>query len=613
MAPAAPTYSPTYTAARPARRSSFLPVLLVWLLLPVLLLVSALAWFEWSYAGRVYPGVQALGVDLSGMTPDEAKAALEEAAAHYAAPPISLRYHDEVWELPAAELGMQLDVNRLVQQAYLIGRTARLPDDLRTQWATLWQGRRIEPQMAPQPGAVANAIAGRTAHLNRPATESRLALDNLQVVITGAEPGQRIDLATTTAAVLDQIEGGRGGVVDVSVEEVAAAGADLGDDQLALQDLLKRTIVLADPRGEFQFALDPATLSGLLSWVRDDNAAGGLRATIKTDELRAVIDGWAKQIARPPLNARFDFDPNRNQLIELSPSVNGYALDIDATVAAIAQAIDSGQTQVALPIQIVRPAIASEDAPTLGIKELVAQGSTTFAGSSADRVKNIEVGAAKFVGVVIPPDGVFSFNEHVGDVTAANGFQDALVIQGDTTAVGIGGGICQVSTTVFRAAWFGGLPIVERWNHGYVVRWYGAPGLDATIFTPSVDFKFKNTTGRHLLIKPIVDSAKGVITFQFYGTKPNWRVETTDPSYQQRTPPPAPLYVEDPGLAPGRLVQFDWAVEGLEAVAGRRVLAADGSVLLNDTLKSRYLPWQAKYRFGPGFEPPAGAEVQRAG
>ncbi|MBX7234117.1 MAG: VanW family protein [Caldilineales bacterium] len=600
-------------SAYPARRGSFLAAFLVWLLLPVLLAAGALAWFEWSYVGRIYPGVQALGVNLGGMTPERATAALTEAVGQYAPPPISLRYGDEVWELPAEEVGLRPDVNRLVRQAYLVGRTARLEENLRTQWATLWQGRRIEPELAAPPGSIANAIAARTAQLNRPATEAQLSLDNLQVVVSGAEAGRRVDLEATTAAVLDRLASGRGGVVDVSVHQVAAAGADLGDDQSALQDMLNRTIVLADPRGDFQFALDPATMAGMLTWVRDENAVGGLRPVLKTEAARVVVEAWAQQVARPPLNARFDFDPKRNQLIELSPSSDGYALEVDATVAAIARAVSSGQTQVALPIQIVRPAIASEDAPNLGITELVAEGSTNFAGSSADRVQNIEVGAAKFVGVVIPPDGVFSFNEHVGDVTAANGFQDALVIQGDTTAVGIGGGICQVSTTVFRAAWYGGFPILERWNHGYVVRWYGAPGLDATIYTPKVDFKFKNTTGHHLLIKPIVDTVKGIITFQFYGTRPDWRVETTDPVYAKRTPPPAPLYVEDPGLASGRVVQFDWAVEGLEASASRRVLAADGTVLLNDTLKSRYLPWQAKFRFGPGFEPPAGAEVERAG
>lgn len=597
-----------------ARPSSFWPLLLAWLLIPALLVAAAWAWFEWSYAGRVYPGVQALGVDLGGMTIAQAQTVLDEAATVYASPTVTLRYgSDQVWPLTAADMGVAFDVGALVRQAYLIGRTGSLKDNLQAQGRAFWEGALLQPVLRAQPGALAAAIASRTAHLNRAAAEPRLSLDDLQVVISDPKPGQQVDVGATTAAVLSRLAAGEDGVVEVVVRPLSAAGADMAASRQTIQHMLSRTLVFADSRGEFEFALDPATLAGMLSWAADDNAPGGLRADIQKDKLQTIVEGWARQVARPPLDARFDFNPTIGKLIELSPSADGYALDVTATISATLAALASGQAQIALPVQIVRPAVASADAPNLGIKELVAQGTTTFAGSSADRVKNIEVGAAKFVGVVIPPAGVFSFNQYVGDVTAANGFEDALVIQGDTTAVGVGGGICQVSTTVFRAAWLGGFPIVERWNHGYVVRWYGAPGLDATVFTPKVDFKFKNTTGHYLLIKPIVDAKKGVITFQFYGTKPGWKVETADPSYDKRTPPPAPLYVEDPNLAPGRVVQFDWAVEGLEAVAKRRVIAADGAVLLNDTLKSRYLPWQAKYRFGPGFEPPAGAEVERAG
>lgn len=380
-----------------------------------------------------------------------------------------------------------------------------------------------------------------------------------------------------------------------------------------IEGLLDRPIILADSRGEFQFALDPATLVGMLTWRTDDATAGRVRAEVDEASLRALVTGWAQQVARPPLNARFDFEARSGTLIELSPSIEGYALDVDATTAALLQAIAGGEKHIPLPLQVIRPDVASDDAAVLGIRELVAAGSSSFKGSSAARVANIEVAAAKFVGVVIPAGGVFSFNEHVGDVTAANGFEDSLVIAGDTTAVGIGGGVCQVSTTVFRAAWFGGFPIVERWNHGYIVSWYGAPGLDATIYTPRVDFKFRNTTGHPLLIKPIVDKGKGVLTFEFYGVKPNWQVETGKPVYRNETPPPPALYIEDRALPAGKVVQFDWAVEGKDAEVKRKVTAADGAVLIDETLRSSYKPWQAKYRFGPGFTPPANAEVRWGG
>ena len=169
--------------------------------------------------------------------------------------------------------------------------------------------------------------------------------------------------------------------------------------------------------------------------------------------------------------------------------------------------------------------------------------------------------------------------------------------------MGIGGGVCQVSTTAFRAAYLGGFPIVERYNHGYVVDWYGKPGLDATIFTPSVDFKFRNDTGAYLLIEPVVDSANGVMTFNFYGTRPDRQVTVGEPQIADVLEPPAPLYERDESLAPGSQKQVDWAKKGMTVVV-ERTIVQDGTTR-TDTLTSKYEPWRAVYLVGPGVEIPA--------
>jgi vancomycin resistance protein YoaR len=593
-------------------RTPFWQLAVIWLLLPILVLVALLARFELAYSERIYPGVQALGVDLSGKTRDDARQLLSAAANNYDLPPLALRHGDQMWPLKAEELGLSIDTDELVNQAFAVGRQGTAADNFAAQWQAYWQGRQQRPQINVQPGAITTAIGERTAQLNQAVTEPKLLLNDLQVVVTASRPGQMVDVETTREEVISRIESGRGGVVDVVVHELSTAEADVSAGQASIRQLLEHSIVLADPLGEFQFALDPATLSGMLEWVHDENTPGGLRGVVQEDKLRDLIETWSLQVDRPPLDARFDFSTTMNTLVELSPSVDGYELNTDAAVTAILDAIETGKTQIELPVEVVRPEVASDDAASLGITELVAEGTTRFKGSSADRVKNIEVASSKFVGVVIPPGGVFSFIEHVGDVTAANGFEDSLIIAGDRTAVGVGGGVCQVSTTVFRTAWFGGFPIEERWNHGYVVSWYGEPGLDATIYTPTVDFKFRNTTGHYLLIKPVVNTEQGILKFQFYGTKPGWEVTAPKPKITDRVAPPPPLYIEDPKLPAGKVVQFDWAVEGLNAQAKRKVTAADGTVLIDETMKSKYRPWQAKFRFGPGFQPPANAEVKWA-
>jgi vancomycin resistance protein YoaR len=197
----------------------------------------------------------------------------------------------------------------------------------------------------------------------------------------------------------------------------------------------------------------------------------------------------------------------------------------------------------------------------------------------------------------------------VGDITTANGFVEGLVIGAERTAVGIGGGVCQVSTTAFRAAFWGGFPIIERYAHGYVVSWYEPPrGLDATIYTPSVDFRFRNDTEHYLLVKPEVDTEEGRLTFVLYGTKVDRAVEMDGPEISNITKPDPPIYEEDASLAEGVTKQVDWAKDGMDVVITRRILYGDGRVV-EQSFVSKYRPWQAVYAYGPGTSlPDASAE-----
>jgi vancomycin resistance protein YoaR len=353
-------------------------------------------------------------------------------------------------------------------------------------------------------------------------------------------------------------------------------------------------VLRAEPSG-LEIALDPGRLSQLIV------AANPLQ--LDAEGLRAYLQTLAEQVDVAPRDARLDFDPGTGAVTVLQTSQMGRALDVEATLQGVQAAVGGGSMQAPLVLNEVAPAVDSNKVAEMGIRELVASSSTYFAGSSASRVRNIEVAAEKFEGVVVPPGGVFSFNEVVRDVSSANGFEDGLVIWGDRTAVGVGGGVCQVSTTVFRTAYEGGFPIVSRTNHGYVVDWYGEPGMDATIFTPYVDFQFRNDTGAHLLLDPIVDSANGVMTFNFYGTKPNRTVTVSEPDIKDVKPAEPPQYVVDETLAAGEKKQVDWEKDGM-SVTVTRTIVEDGTTR-TDTLVSNYQPWQAVYLVGPGTEIPA--------
>ena len=135
-----------------------------------------------------------------------------------------------------------------------------------------------------------------------------------------------------------------------------------------------------------------------------------------------------------------------------------------------------------------------------------------------------------------------------------------------------GGGICQVSTTVFRAAYAAGLPIVERYNHGYIVDWYGEPGLDATIFTPTVDFRFRNDTGAYLLVESVVDALNGTITINLWGTRPNREVTIGETVQSDVVKPQPPRYEEDPTLLKDQKKQVEWEHPGMTVTVQRTIV-----------------------------------------
>jgi len=269
---------------------------------------------------------------------------------------------------------------------------------------------------------------------------------------------------------------------------------------------------------------------------------------------------------------------------------------------------------VPLVINQIEPGIPDTlTAEDLGVRELVAAGASYFTGSLSARDNNIRLGASKFDGVVVAPGEVFSFNEHLGDVTPEAGYNESYVIIGNRTVPGVGGGLCQVATTAFRAAYLGGYPIVERWPHAYRVKYYELggfdPGFDATVYSPFVDFRFKNDTPYHILVHTEIDVATSRLRFLFYSTATGRTVEQIGPEWGAPIPPGPSVYEYDETLPAGTVKKFESAHDGLSAVLGRVVKDGDGNVLYEDEFVSDFIPWPARYAFGPGYTPPAGAEV----
>lgn len=277
---------------------------------------------------------------------------------------------------------------------------------------------------------------------------------------------------------------------------------------------------------------------------------------------------------------------------------NNLKIDREATRANVLALIKDpyeAQAEVVVTGQ-TPPARTLDFFASKGITNFLASGQTSYEGSSPARIKNIHVGAANFKDRLF--DGkTFSFNQMVGAVNARNGYVAGLVIAGDQTASGVGGGICQVSTTVFRALYGAGLPITQRQNHSYQVHYYDPQGLDATIFQPNLDLRFANDTGGSLWFQTDWDDTDKILTVSVFGKAPRYDIVIDDPKTLSTTPSPKDRLIYDPKLPAGTREQVDWAAPGAVIEVTRKFIQG-GKEVKKDVLRSTYRPWPNIFKVG---------------
>jgi vancomycin resistance protein YoaR len=213
----------------------------------------------------------------------------------------------------------------------------------------------------------------------------------------------------------------------------------------------------------------------------------------------------------------------------------GSIVDGDKTSLAIRAALVSGKNSATVAMKEYRPAIFSvDDFKKLKFPDHLSSGQSNFAGSPRNRVHNIQTGTERYNGVIVMPGEEFSFNKYLGTVDAANNYLPELVIKENVTTPEYGGGICQVSTTAFRAAMEAGLKITRRQNHSYPVKYYGKPGYDATTYQPNPDLRFVNDLPKPILIQTHIEGTK--LTFDVWGTSDGRQVTINGPFVTSKKP-----------------------------------------------------------------------------
>ncbi len=413
----------------------------------------------------------------------------------------------------------------------------------------------------------------------------------------------------------------------IEIKEIPATplikSTDLETQKESLSKKLKYSVILEDPIYSDDWKVK---LKDHLDWVSfsegenyclplitdsssacDPKAQEKVQLRIKEEPFNAFIDAeLSKWLDKPAQDVEIKEDPDsKNKALITGHGDDGHSIQRAELRSALELAINSEVSKVKIPVTDLPPQITvSEALKAKGIKEKLAVGHTSYYGSPANRVYNIKVASAKLNGTIIAPGETFSFNGTLGPVDSSTGYRKELVIKKEGTIPEYGGGVCQMSTTVYRSALFSGLPIVERNEHSYAVSYYSqilGHGLDATIYIGGANLRFTNDTGNSLVMQTYVDPDYELYVV-LYGTSDGRSVKMDGPYVSSHQSPPPTVYEETTELAPGQTKESEHAHAGFKVLWYRYLTNKDGTTKTEE-IRTSYKAMPAKILIGKAATP----------
>ena len=563
------------------------------------------------FAGRALPGVNAAGLDLGGMKRAEIEQVLGAALGYPQLGALLLGDQGQHWTAHPAELGVTVDVAGMADRALAGGRSGDLLQSLAQQLTAWNQGHPVPAVVVFDQAAGAAYLQRLAAQIDGPQIEASRGVDGLEIEMRPGQIGRRLDIQANLQALTPFVASMHDTSLELMVEETPPLVLDASEQAALARSIVEQPLTL-QAEGAGPWVLDPQMLAGMLRFNLVQNSQGAqYQVGLDPAQLAAFLEPLAPELERRPQNARFIFNDDTHQLDLHQEAVVGRTLDIPASLQAIESGLQQGRHQLDLVFQLEQPTVPSTaTAAELGISQAVSVVSTYFGGSSPERVNNIRTASSAFHGLLVAPGETLAMGDVLGDISLDKGYSEALIIFGDRTIKGVGGGVCQVSTTLFRAAFMGGFEIVERYPHAYRVGYYEqgpgspGPGLDATVFVPLVDFRFTNDTPHWLLMETYIYGTQ--LLWKFYSSSDGRQVQVSGPRISNEVDAPEPLYKENSELDEGEIEQVDYQADGMDVVVTRTV-TRDGQILHEDVVKTHYLPWRAIFEYGPGTELPEDA------
>ncbi|MBI2590380.1 MAG: VanW family protein [Candidatus Blackburnbacteria bacterium] len=541
------------------------------------------------FFNKIFPGVQLAGINLSGKTKEQA---LKLLLPENKPPGLTLVADD-----PKIQMSLDVEVNynyeQSVEAAYAVGRTGSFEDRLLAKVSSLVQKPNLPYAYSLRQEALDKSLADIADQIGVPPTEPTLIIEKNAIIVNKGKDGIEVDQVKLREQVLESLKYKNSNSISIPLKKTKAQLSDTEAEEIKVraQNIVGKSLQLSVDYKDFTYKA--ADILPLLT-------PNG----VKEEKLASLINNIASSVDTEPQNARLVFEDGKVK--EFAPGKDG----LETNKVELGNRLKAGvenlivseakATKVEIPVNRKEPQVGTSEVNNLGIKELIGRGTSLFAGSIPGRVHNVTLAASRLNGLLIKPGETFSFNNALGDVSAYTGYQQAYVIKDGKTVLGDGGGVCQVSTTLFRAALNAGLPITERHPHAYRVHYYEEdtkPGIDATVYSPGTDLRIQNDTPANILIQTSTDTKKMALVFELYGTSDGRVSQILNHRIWDVVSAPPPLYQDDPTLAPGVIKQVDFAAPGTKAAFDYKV-TRNGEVLQNRTFYSNYRSWQAIYLRG---------------
>lgn len=522
--------------------------------------IGAFLYLDIFYAQKIYPKVKIAGIEAGGKTKEELNDFLISRVQEWNEQKTIIKTNDKELEFFNKELSVDFDINESLSQAFLVGRQGNLSRQFLDRLSLMFFGS--NKKMLIRKDNFEGISRKISEDFDVAAANIRIIIKDGVIETTEEKLGRKVNKSQFKYLIFKQAGYLSSEIIEIPQIIVYPNSEESATQNVKndLEELLNKIIIVKAKNKKWELGkndiynlikIDSNKQESIeiqknkylinnyfKNLLEDLNISHFVNEKpsihFKKEKLIEYLKKYASQIDLYPKNAVLKIESEK--VIVAEPSKEGEILNLELSVDLMFKMLEDKKTEITLPTKKVKASVREDNLLELGIIEMIGKGESDFSGSSSARKNNIKVGASKFNGLLIAPGEEFSFNKNLGEVDASTGFLPELVIKPGKMVKEYGGGLCQVATTAFRAALLSALSITERKNHSFVVNYYlwpyTAPGVDATIYSPHPDLRFKNDTGKYILIQTRSEGNK--LFFEFYGTKGEKRAILETPQIIER-------------------------------------------------------------------------------